>query len=79
MEEHWENIQCSGDSGSKMCLLLGESSGEAKICYFGLEFVVQENVAGLYVSVDDAGLRLLVQVSKSFRDALNDIDPLLPP
>lgn len=72
------DLQCAGKCSTKVCLVLGEEPGQAKITDLGLELVVQEDVAGLDVAMNDPQVRLLVQVLQTSRNANDDLMPGFP-
>ena len=50
---HSDDLQSAGKRSAEVCLVLGEEPGQAKVADLGLELVVQEDVAGLDVAVND--------------------------
>lgn len=52
--------------------------GETKIRKLGIEVVVQQNVFGLHVVVNDGRVRQIVQVMEPIRYTKNNLDPCVP-
>ena len=55
----YHNLQCTSKSGGKT-LRLRKKPGQPKVCYFGLEIIIQENIAGFNISMNDAQMEILV-------------------
>jgi hypothetical protein len=68
------------DEGSRdgLRLVPAEDPGEAKVGNLGVHVGVEQDVAGLEITVDNLELRVLVEVLKASSDAVDDPVPLLP-
>lgn len=53
-------IPSAGHSCSDLRLVFRKEPGHPKVCYFGDPVVVEEDVASLYVPVDDTTMRILM-------------------
>ena len=72
-------LLCSDDSvGVGFRHVRTEDPGHAKVGDLGVQVLVQQDVAGLQVPVNDAYPGVLVQVEQPLRDAVDDAAPLLP-
>jgi hypothetical protein len=56
----YHNLQCTSKFGGKMTLRLRKKPGQPKVCYFGLEIIIQKNIAGFNISMNDAQMEILV-------------------
>lgn len=73
------HYQCSFDLGGDVALLgVGDELGEAEIGDLGLEVVVEEDVGGLDIAVDDGRVGELVEVRQPSSRPERDPQPLLP-
>ena len=75
----WLLLLCSDDPvGVGFGHVGTKDPGYAKIRDLGVQFFVEQNIAGLQISMDDAHPGVLVQVQEALGDALNYTQPLLP-
>ena len=69
-------------SSSNICphirFVFNKKSRQTEICYFRIQFLVQQNVAGFDIPMNDPQLRILVQVEKPTSYSHNDVVTLLP-
>ena len=65
-------------TGVVLCRVGAEDPGHAEVGDLGVEVLVQQDVAGLEITVDDAHPGVLVQVEEPLRDPLDYVQPLLP-
>ncbi|KAL0921048.1 hypothetical protein M5K25_008079 [Dendrobium thyrsiflorum] len=55
----------AGDTGLDMGEFLWEEPGHAEVCDFGAPTLVEKDVAGLYIPMNDGCARVFVQVQKT--------------
>ena len=72
------NILGTSDAGVDVRLILGEEAGHAEIGDLGDPLIVEQNVAGLDVAVDDAVVGVFVKVEQAPGDAAYYVVPSLP-
>ena len=73
-----ENILGSSDASVDVCCVLLKEPSHPKISNLRNPFLIEQNVASLDVSVDNAVRRVFVEIEKSSSNACYDLKPLLP-
>lgn len=72
-------LLCSNDCARiGFCLIAAKYSCQAKVWYFRVHVVVEEDVTSLHISVDDSQPRISMKVKKPSSDPHYDVEPLLP-
>ena len=68
----------AGDSGHGFGIGHVDDFGESEISDMGFEIVVEQNVGGLDIAVDDPGLAVVVEVRESLGGPKSDLEPVGP-